>query len=62
MINMAIIPQIRFKLFFLVREFTLWKLRRLYGMHIGKDVKINRKANHKYAVLTITSTKYAMSG
>lgn len=47
---MAIIPQIRFKLFFLVREFTLWKLRRLYGMHIGKDVKINRKANIDHTV------------
>lgn len=47
---MAIIPQIRFKLFILVRNFTLWKLRRLYGMHIGKGVTINRRANIDHTV------------
>lgn len=47
---MAIIPKIRFRLFILFRKITLWKLRRLYGMHIGKDVGINRKANIDHTV------------
>ena len=47
---MAIIPKIRLKLFDLVKAFTLWKLRRLYGMHIGKGVRINRKANIDHTV------------
>lgn len=47
---MAIIPKIRFKLYHLVKVFTLWKLRRLYGMHIGKGVNINRKANIDHTV------------
>ena len=47
---MAIIPQIRFKLYRLIRVFTLWKLRRIYGMHIGEGVRINRKANIDHTV------------
>lgn len=47
---MAIVPKIRLKIFKLVRGFTLWKLRRLYGMHIGKGVGINRKANIDHTV------------
>lgn len=47
---MAIIPIIRLKLFKLVRLITIWKLRRLYGMHIGKGVVINRKANIDHTV------------
>lgn len=47
---MAIIPQIRFRIFKLIKVFTLWKLRRLYGMHIGKGVGINRKANIDHTV------------
>ena len=47
---MAIIPTIRLKLFRLVRKITLWKLRRLYGMHIGNGVGINRKANLDHTV------------
>lgn len=47
---MAIIPKIRLKLFKLVRVFTMWKLRNLYGMNIGKDVRINRKANIDHTV------------
>ena len=47
---MAIIPRIRLMVFYLVRVFTLWKLRRLYGMHIGKGVGINRKANLDHTV------------
>lgn len=43
-LNMAIIQKIRIKLFKIVRVITLWELRRLYGMHIGKGVRINRKA------------------
>lgn len=49
-LSMAIIPPIRLILFRLVRVFTLWKLRRLYGMHIGKGVGINRKANIDHTV------------
>ena len=41
---MVIIPKIRFKIFKLVRVVTVWKLRKLYGMHIGKGVGINRGA------------------
>ena len=47
---MDIIPTIRFKIFRMVRVFTLWKLRKLYGMHIGEGVKINRKANLDHTV------------
>lgn len=47
---MTIVPKIRLQLFKLVRVFTLWKLRRLYGMHIGKGVGINRKANIDHTV------------
>ena len=47
---MAIIPIIRLKLFKLVKVITLWKLRRLYGMHIGKGVGINRNANLDHTV------------
>lgn len=47
---MAIIPKVRLKLFVLARAFTLWKLRNLYGMHIGKGVRINRKANIDHTV------------
>lgn len=47
---MAIIPTIRLKLFRLVRKITLWKLRRLYGMHIGKGVRINRRANIDHTI------------
>lgn len=41
---MAIIPKVRLRIFLIVRAFTLWKLRNLYGMHIGKGVGINRRA------------------
>ena len=34
----------------MVRAITLWKQRNLYGMHIGKGVRINRKANIDHAV------------
>ena len=47
---MVIIPIIRFKLYLLLRVVTLWKLRRLYGMHIGKGVRINRRANIDHTV------------
>jgi acetyltransferase-like isoleucine patch superfamily enzyme len=47
---MAIIPKIRLQLFKLVRNYTLWKLRRLYGMHIGKGVRINRRANIDHTI------------
>ncbi len=47
---MAIIPKIRLKLYNLIKAFTLWKLRRLYGMHIGKGVNINRRANIDHTV------------
>ena len=47
---MAIIPKIRFMLFKLVRAITLWKLRRVYGMHIGKGVRINRGAHIDHTV------------
>ncbi len=47
---MAVIPKIRFILYKLVRGFTLWKLRKLYGMHIGKGVRINRRANIDHTV------------
>ena len=47
---MAIIPEIRHKIYRLIRVFTLWKLRKLYGMHIGKGVRINRKANIDHTV------------
>lgn len=47
---MAIIPRIRFTLFKCVQVYTLWKLRRLYGMHIGKGVRINRRANIDHTV------------
>lgn len=47
---MAIIPKIRKKIFKIVRAFTMWKLRKLYGMHIGKGAKINRKANIDHTV------------
>ena len=47
---MVVIPKIRLQLFKFVRVFTLWKLRKLYGMHIGKGVGINRKANIDHTV------------
>lgn len=47
---MAIIQKIRLNLFKLARIITLWKLRRLYGMHIGKGVGINRKANLDHTI------------
>jgi acetyltransferase-like isoleucine patch superfamily enzyme len=47
---MAIVPKIRLEIFKVVRKITLWKLRRLYGMHIGKGVGINRKANIDHTV------------
>jgi len=47
---MAIIPKIRLKLFKTAKAFTIWKLRNLYGMHIGKGVRINRKANIDHTV------------
>ena len=47
---MAIIPIIRRKLFKLVKVITLWKLRQLYGMHIGKCVTINSRANIDHTV------------
>ena len=47
---MAIIPKVRFKIFLLLRVVTLWKLRRLYGMHIGEGVRINRRANIDHTV------------
>lgn len=47
---MAIIPKIRLKLFRIVRKITLWKLRKVYGMHIGRDVVINRRANIDHTV------------
>ncbi len=47
---MAIVPKIRLEIYKVVRKITLWKLRRLYGMHIGKGVGINRKANIDHTV------------
>lgn len=47
---MAIIPKVRLKLNVLLRSFTMWKLRKLYGMHIGKGVRINRRANIDHTV------------
>lgn len=47
---MAIIPKIRFLIYTLLSNFTMWKLRYLYGMHIGKGVNINRRANIDHTV------------
>lgn len=47
---MAIIPKIRYKIYTVLRNFTLWKLRNLYGMHIGEGVRINRRANIDHTV------------
>lgn len=47
---MTIIPKIRRKLYKWVRFFNVWMLRRLYGMHLGKGVRINLRANIDHTV------------
>lgn len=41
----GLISEMRRRLWFLSVSFTLWKYKKLYGMDIGNDVRINRRAH-----------------
>ena len=43
--NRGFISELRRRLWFVTMRFTNWKLKKVFGMDIGKDVRINRTAH-----------------
>lgn len=43
--NRGFISELRRRLWFVTIRFTNWKLKKVFGMDIGKDVRINRTAH-----------------
>ena len=43
--NRGFISELRRRLWFVSMRFTNWKLKRVFGMDIGEDVRINRRAH-----------------